>query len=248
MENPDYYDILGVTRNASDAEIKRAYRKLAMKWHPDKNQNSAEASQMFQSIGEAYDVLSDKEKKAIFDQYGYEGLRDGIPDQDGNMKGGYKYTQNAAEIFNQFFGTENPFADFGFGQSVPFASRLQRNGPRKLDPIIKDLTCSLEELFNGCTKKLAVTRKRFKQDIGEFVDETKQLVVSVKPGWKAGTKITFPCEGDEGPNIVPPDLVTHTNNTPIRIYRDRMLYITLFQSVSHAVCFILRLYLKTFLR
>jgi molecular chaperone DnaJ len=71
-ENPDYYDILGVTRNASDAEIKRAYRKLAMKWHPDKNQNSAEASQMFQDIGEAYDVLSDKEKKAIFDQYGYE--------------------------------------------------------------------------------------------------------------------------------------------------------------------------------
>lgn len=71
-ESPDYYDILGVTRGAADAEIKRNYRKLAMKWHPDKNQNSAEASEMFQNIGEAYDVLSDKQKKAIYDQYGYE--------------------------------------------------------------------------------------------------------------------------------------------------------------------------------
>jgi len=71
-ESPDYYDVLGVTRGAADAEIKRNYRKLAMKWHPDKNQNSAEASEMFQNIGEAYDVLSDKQKKAIYDQYGYE--------------------------------------------------------------------------------------------------------------------------------------------------------------------------------
>lgn len=69
---PDYYDILGLTRSATDAEIKKCYRKLAMKWHPDKNQNSTEAAQMFQDIGEAYDVLSDKEKKAIYDQYGYE--------------------------------------------------------------------------------------------------------------------------------------------------------------------------------
>ena len=72
-EVPDYYEILGVPRGASDSEIKRSYRKLAMKWHPDKNQDKAEeAAKKFQDIGEAYDVLSDKQKKAIYDQYGYE--------------------------------------------------------------------------------------------------------------------------------------------------------------------------------
>jgi DnaJ-class molecular chaperone len=67
-------------------------------------------------------------------------------------------------------GTDNPFADFGFGQSVPFASRLQRPGQKKMDPIYKDLLCSLEELFNGCTKKLAVTRKRL-SDTGKRTDK-----------------------------------------------------------------------------
>lgn len=83
-----------------------------------------------------------------------------------------------------------------------------------MEPIVKDLPCSLEELFNGCTKKLAVTRKRLIPNDGgvpgtnmEYVDDVKQLVVSVKPGWKQGTKITFFAEGDEGPNIVPADLV-----------------------------------------
>ena len=84
MAAVNYYDVLGVAKGSSDGEIKKAYRKLAMKWHPDKNPDiAAEASAKFQEIGEAYDVLSDLEKRAIFDQYGYEGLRDGVPDERG---------------------------------------------------------------------------------------------------------------------------------------------------------------------
>lgn len=206
---PEYYSILGVPRGASDAEIKRSYRKLAMKWHPDKNpSNSEEAAEKFQSIGEAYDVLSDKEKKAIYDQYGYEALRDGVPDTSGPAanSGGYKYAHNAEEIFQNFFGTENPFADFGFGQSVPFASRLRQPGPVKAEPVVKDLKCTLEELFNGCVKRYNATRKRFTEE-GDLIDEIKTLTINVKPGWKKGTKITFGCEGDEGPNMIPADLV-----------------------------------------
>jgi preprotein translocase subunit Sec63 len=78
-EGKNYYDILHVSKGSNDAEIKKAYRKLAMKWHPDKNPDAAdEAARMFQEIGEAYDVLSDKEKRAIYDRFGYEGLRDGV--------------------------------------------------------------------------------------------------------------------------------------------------------------------------
>ncbi|CAN0482591.1 unnamed protein product [Laminaria digitata] len=75
--------------------ISISYRKLAMKWHPDKNkENTAEAAKVFQEIAEAYDVLSDKKNRAIYDQYGYEGLREGVPAQDGRKPEGYTYKQN----------------------------------------------------------------------------------------------------------------------------------------------------------
>jgi DnaJ-class molecular chaperone len=83
-EEINYYDVLEVPKSASDTEIKKAYRRLAMKWHPDKNrENADEAAKIFQEIGEAYDVLSDMEKRAIFDRYGYDGLKNGVPNGDG---------------------------------------------------------------------------------------------------------------------------------------------------------------------
>jgi len=86
MSETNYYDALELPRNSSDAEIKKAYRKLAMKWHPDKNPDNAdEAAKMFQQISEAYDVLSDMEKRAIYDRFGYEGLKNGVPNADGGM-------------------------------------------------------------------------------------------------------------------------------------------------------------------
>ena len=84
MSEIGYYEILQIPKSSSDIEIKKAYRKLAMKWHPDKNpDNVEEAAKIFQEIGEAYDVLCDTEKRAIYDQYGYEGLVNGIPTADG---------------------------------------------------------------------------------------------------------------------------------------------------------------------
>ena len=217
MSEPEYYSILGVPKGANDADIKRAYRKLAMKYHPDKNPDSREeAEQKFQEIAESYDVLSNPKTRAIYDQFGYSGLKE--PAAEGGEKegdapkpggGGYEFKNNGAEIFSSFFGTSNPFADFGFGESQPFTNRLKKSGPAKSEAVVSDLPCSLEELFNGCSKKLRIVRKRFSgQDgTGELVDEAKVLTVSVKPGWKKGTKITFPCEGDEAPNTIPADVV-----------------------------------------
>lgn len=76
----DYYQILGVGKNATDDEIKKAYRRLALKWHPDRNRDNVQyATERFKEVGEAYDVLSDPQKKEIYDTYGEEGLKGGAP-------------------------------------------------------------------------------------------------------------------------------------------------------------------------
>merc|ERR1711868_297626 len=116
----DYYKILGVSRGASDDEIKKAYRKLALKYHPDKNQSPG-AEERFKEIGEAYDVLSDVKKKQIYDQYGEDGLKGGMgggPQAGGmpNFGNGpgfsYSYHGDPRATFSQFFGGSNPFASF----------------------------------------------------------------------------------------------------------------------------------------
>jgi DnaJ-class molecular chaperone len=165
-----------------------------------------EAAAQFQSIGEAYDVLCDPSKRAIYDQYGYEGLRDGIPDPNGGSQPGYEYKQNAQDIFESFFGTSNPFASFGFGASQPFANRLNKPGLKIMDPEIRNVDCTLTELYNGCTKSFNVKRKRFNGD-KVLVDDEKILTINIKPGWKQGTKITFPAEGDESVDSTTPDIV-----------------------------------------
>ncbi|KAL3672392.1 hypothetical protein V7S43_003077 [Phytophthora oleae] len=193
----DYYELLQVPRGATEQEIKKAYRKLAMKWHPDKNKNNLmEAQYRFQEISEAYDVLSDPERRAIFDQYGYDGLKNGVPDENGDMRDGYAFNERASEdVFNKFFGTNNPFGDFGFGDTQPFASSLRKKGPEKAESIVREVLCTLEELFMGTSKSIVVERKRLQND--ELVDDAKTFVVKIKPGWKAGTKITFDREGNE---------------------------------------------------
>jgi len=111
----DYYAILGVSKNATDEELKKAYRKLALKWHPDRNRdNAAEATEKFKEIGEAYDVLSDPQKRRIYDQVGEEGLKGGVPPGGaGGFPGGTTFTftpgsfggfRDANDIFKSFFG------------------------------------------------------------------------------------------------------------------------------------------------
>ena len=126
MSSDDYYDILGLGRGASETDIKKAYRKLAVKWHPDKNPNNREeAESMFKGIAEAYDVLSDPQKRAAYDRYGKDGL-DGQshPSGGGGFSGhGVHDFAHADEIFRRFFGGRDPFADFfGDDDASPFGS------------------------------------------------------------------------------------------------------------------------------
>ena len=113
----DYYKILGVSRNATDDEIKKGYRKMALKYHPDKNK-APDASEKFKDIAEAFEVLKDKDKRYIYDQYGEEGLK-GQPNGGGGGAQGMpagltvrttNFGGDPVKTFKDFFGDEDPFA------------------------------------------------------------------------------------------------------------------------------------------
>ena len=113
----NYYDVLGVSKSATDDDIKKAYKRLAIKHHPDKNGGSEEAKKMFQEISEAYEVLSDSEKRKIFDMYGEEGLKGGVP------MGGEAYGGGGGEGIPFTFRTSNGGAAGGFHFTLPRMTR-----------------------------------------------------------------------------------------------------------------------------
>lgn len=123
----DYYDILQIKRDATDTEVKKAYRKMALKWHPDKNPDQKEeAEKRFKEISEAYEVLSDKKKREIYDKYGREGLTGGGAHYhengfDFDDIGGFGFHfRDPEEVFREFFGGRDPFAEFFTGRGGPF--------------------------------------------------------------------------------------------------------------------------------
>ena len=141
----DYYRILGVSRNAQDDEIKKAYRKLALKFHPDKNQSPG-AEEKFKEIGEAYDVLSDPRKKQIYDQYGEDGLKGSMGGSGGQQGPGgvpnfgenysYTYHGDPRATFSQFFGGANPFESFFSGGGPGGMGGM---GPEEMDIDLENL-------------------------------------------------------------------------------------------------------------
>eukprot|EP01056_Protomagalhaensia_sp_Gyna25_P004405 Protomagalhaensia_sp_Gyna_25__4404@NODE_401_length_3562_cov_87_679251_g307_i0_p1_GENE_NODE_401_length_3562_cov_87_679251_g307_i0NODE_401_length_3562_cov_87_679251_g307_i0_p1_ORF_typecomplete_len332_score69_39DnaJ_C/PF01556_18/6_8e42DnaJ/PF00226_31/1_9e26DnaJ/PF00226_31/4_9e03RPT/PF13446_6/0_24_NODE_401_length_3562_cov_87_679251_g307_i025243519 len=225
----DYYSILGVPRDASPEQLKKAYRKLALKWHPDKHPDpeaKRKAEEHFKDVAEAYDVLSDPEKKKIYDQFGEEGLKGGMGSGGPGGMGGRTFVYHGvdpSEIFSRFFGTRSPFEDFGMGMGFggpgfshmsfvmddDFGSIRMGGGgtpSRKPPTFTVDLNLTLEELYKGAHKRLKITRTRF--DKNRRYQEEKFIELDVKPGWKDGTKITFGGEGDQqGPNHPPGDIV-----------------------------------------
>ena len=141
-----YYNVLKVNRSASEEDLKRAYKGLAMKWHPDKNStNKKEAEAKFKEISEAYDVLSDTQKRQIYDLYGEEALKSG-------QFSPTSANHDADEIFADFFGGSDGI--YGDGRSSSFGDRTVM---KAADVEIK-LPCSLEELYKGSRRKMKISR------------------------------------------------------------------------------------------
>ena len=140
----DYYEILEVQRGASEDEIKSAYRKLAMRWHPDRNNGSKEAEEKFKDLTEAYDVLRDPQKRAVYDRYGEAGLR------GGGGAAGFHHI-DLSEALNVFM------RDFGFGGlDSMFGGGRQASGGRVGADVKITLPLSLEEVASGVEKKVSI--------------------------------------------------------------------------------------------
>ncbi|CAH1372364.1 unnamed protein product [Tenebrio molitor] len=216
----DYYKILGINKDASDDEIKKAYRKLALKYHPDKNK-SPEAEEKFKEIAEAYEVLSDKKKRDVYDAYGEDGLKGGISG-GGPSTFTYTFHGDPRATFAQFFGSADPFQtffEFDDGNfNDPFTIFTGMVPKQQERPIEYDLNICLEDILTGCTKNIKISRNVTQQN-GKRKREEKMLTINVKPGWKAGTKITFPKEGDVEPNKIPADVVFVIRDKPHPVFK-----------------------------
>lgn len=156
----DYYEILGVPRNATKEEIKRAYRKLALKYHPDRNPGDKEAEEKFKEINEAYEVLSDDEKRKIYDLYGVEGLKGATAYRNSN----YGDTRYRWTDFGGFgTGFEDIFEDIFdsfFGTTTRRTSRTTKeSAPKKGEDIYVEVDVSLEDIYFGTAKSVVIDKK-----------------------------------------------------------------------------------------
>jgi len=258
-----YYNLLGVSPNVNDEELKKAYRTLALKYHPDKNPTGAER---FKAISQAYEVLSNPDKRRIYDQGGEDAIKQG--NRFGSAGGGEYQYANPRDIFDIFFGqqrrgdtygrgpggrgpsvfdTDDGFYRFSHDENSNPRSNHSRHGStrrssghdtqfswdrpngqhqhqssssqkRQDPPIERDLPVTLEEVLRGTTKKMRIDRKALMPDGGTF-REVKVLTINVKPGWKAGTKITFPREGDQSLQTIPADIVFIIKDKPHPLFQ-----------------------------
>ena len=147
----DYYEVLGVDRSASDDELKKAYRKAAKKYHPDLNPGDAQAEKSFKEVNEAYEVLSDKEKRSRYDQFGHAGVDPNFGaggGYGGGFTGDFGDFGDLGDIFGSFFGG-------GFGGG---GRRSNPNAPKRGNDASAAVNISFEEAAKGCKKTVKVTK------------------------------------------------------------------------------------------
>lgn len=159
MAKKDYYDILGVNKNASFDEIKKAYRKLAIKYHPDKNiNNKKKAEEKFKEAAEAYEVLGDKEKRKRYDQFGHSGFSNNSYRTGRGMSMEDIFT-NFGDIFEGAFGESSTFSNFGFGNKSNYNKKI------KGEDLRIRIKLTLEEIVLGCEKKIKVKRMKVSEGV-----------------------------------------------------------------------------------
>jgi curved DNA-binding protein len=197
MAAKDYYDILGVSKKATDEEIKRAYRKMAMKYHPDRNPNKKEAEERFKEINEAYAVLSDQEKRKQYDTFGAEGFRQRFTQED--IFRGFDFDEILSGLFGGRGRREFRFGGrggFDFGDIFSGQGGYQDTGrmPQRGEDILYELSISLEEAASGGEKRVSYRKN----------GRIEEVSVKIPKGIPTGKKLRLAGKGMQGRNGGPP--------------------------------------------
>ncbi|XP_043476671.1 dnaJ homolog subfamily B member 13-like [Leptopilina heterotoma] len=217
----DYYGVLNLRRDCQLADIQKAFRRLAIQYNPERQKDKS-VEVVFGLIAEAYDVLSDPLRRAVYDQYGEKGLKGGVPGPEGYIQP-YTFHGEPLKTYREFFGTTSPYADLLDIPKKPVKSLEKPEEceiKSKEEPIIKPLSLTLSEIFFGGLKKMKIQRHVL---VGEDKATTelkeKILTIHIKPGLPSGTKIAFPEQGDQGPTKIPADIIFITEDRPHEIFK-----------------------------
>lgn len=198
----DYYDLLGIGKDASDSEIKKAYRKLAKKYHPDKNPDDKQAETMFKKISEAYAVLSDDKKRAQYDRFGHDKFRQKFSNEDifgGSAKDIFREFGFGDDLFSQVFrgggrGGRVRFETSGMGGGFGFNDIFGQSSPVRGQDMTTGMTVSFREAIDGGERNISV------QTAGGI----KTLTVKIPPGIETGKKLRIKGAGAPGTQGGPP--------------------------------------------
>lgn len=148
----DYYEVLGVSRSASPDEVKKAYRRLAMQYHPDRNQGDKAAEAKFKEVSEAYEVLSDAEKRHLYDQYGHEGMKSTFGPDGFNFSRDFTHVSDLQDLFGSLFGESGGIFEDFFGGG----RRTSRTGPQQGADLRYDLEIEFEEAMFGAKREITL--------------------------------------------------------------------------------------------
>lgn len=201
MGKRDYYEVLGVDRNATESQIKKAYRRLALQYHPDRNPDNKSAEERFKEINEAYAVLSDTEKRKQYDMFGHAGFHERFSQEDifrgfdiGDMFKDFGFTTN--DFFGRIFGggRRGGARSFDFGDVFGGRGFQQGPMPQKGEDFTTDLHITLEEAVFGTEKKVSYRRGRRQEEVS----------VKVPVGIAEGKKLRLAGKGGQGVNGGPP--------------------------------------------
>lgn len=226
MSASDHYEVLGVTKSATEVEIKKAYRRRAVRTHPDKVANSDRSA--FDKVAKAYEVLSDETKRGLYDRFGDEGVEAGgnpNPGFGGFGSGGMFGAASAEEVFSRYFGGTG-----GRGGPNSFNPFQPRNMNKKFQ-----MEVDLEDLYNGTTRKVTMTQPPTSPNGRRTI---KTVKVTIQRGMMAGQSIVLPGEMDQVPNSAPADIIfvlaQRRHETFTRRGHDLAIVVTI--SLREALC------------